>query len=349
MKGKFPVKSALFVVLITLIGINIFVFISNAIKGRGASAAVVAPPPDSQPTPRVSAEFYDRPCPELELLAREGLSLNTKNYIGDVLLIRFTRFHELDFPKILFLEHLCNKYKQHGASLIFINLIEKNFPELLISDPDFSSPIIDDDGFLHGIFNARLNDLIIIGRDFQIKFKHNNVNNEAIYRQVTKQLFGDEPAPQDAPSKKWLAIIKKTNFTNIENNKTQNLGDMLGAHDLMLQIFVSLCPDCPVDARISLMKLMASQHENVKQVLLFGRGNDFDLIQKYAQDEGLLSHITVGIIAGVDDPDGSYYDLFDFNVDPRLIILKNNQLRFIEERNSRGKISPEFLADIIDD
>lgn len=287
--------------------------------------------------------FFNQPCPDIEMYTINGEKIILSDLIGDVVLLRFTRFHPQDISYLIYLEHLYYSLREKGLHLIFIKLLGKKH---IINDNNYNSniPIIEDDGYIAAMFNARLNDTIIIGKDFKIKFKNNQVINRIIYNQVMKFLDAEEI--KNNPSKKELeSIIKEISYINIKNNREEKLIKGTTDFPVVINIFISACLNCPSYGRILLLNNLAGEmKKNIKIYILFGEGN-FPKLIKQALGEYNSSEIIIGIMQSSKDLfQKNYYDIFKLDTDPRLFILdKNGKIVFLENLRNQSSINLEFL------
>jgi len=137
-------------------------------------------------------EFYNTPYPDIALTSINGEIINLKDLIGSVIIIKFSKFYKKDLPDLVYLEHLAGKFRREGVSLIFINSLGKHYKEAINKICIFSSPIIEDDGSVLGLFNANTEETVIVDRNFTVKFKSNInyiFNKSLIYNELIKWTF----------------------------------------------------------------------------------------------------------------------------------------------------------------
>jgi len=287
--------------------------------------------------------FFNEACPDIEMYTINGKKIVMSDFVGDVVLIRFTRFHQQDIPYLIYLEHLYYTFKEKGLRMFFIKLLGK---KRIISDNNYNSiiPIIEDDGYIAAMFNARLNDTIIIGKDFKIKFKNNQVVNRIIYDQVMKFLDTDDIIQN--PSKKELeSIIKELSYINIKNNREEKLIKGFSDSSVIINVFTSACLNCPLHGRILLLNNLAGEvKKNIKIYILFGEGNS-QISIKQALGQYNSSEMIIGIIKpskGLFQK--NYYNIFKLDTDPRLFILdKKGRIVYLEDLRNQSLINLEFL------
>jgi hypothetical protein len=110
---------------------------------------------------------------------------------------------------------------------------------------------------------------------------------------------------------------------------------------------VSPCFDCKEHRKIQLMKEIAIEKNLNKEqlILLFGRGNGFDLIKRLSDRNELSRYLTVGIIQEFSElSEEEYYQIFELDVDPRIFIFKENEIIFSEKLTDRNKINLDFFS-----
>jgi len=93
-----------------------------------------------------------------------------------------------------------------------------------------------------------------------------------------------------------------------------------------------------------LSELTKDTSDTSKFVLLFGKGNNYEAIKKYSEQNNLINFITVGIIADSTNSLENDYKVFNFEIDPRLIIYnKEGEIKLLEDMKNRNKINLDFL------
>lgn len=333
--------------LIALVIFNVILIIITLINIRSGKRGEVIPSISTETSNVQQANFFDLTCPEIEMYDIQGQSIRLADFAGRVIAIRFTRFHPQDLPYLIYLEPLFKKFQHEGFYLIFINLLGKQYSTQANKLINFSVPLIEDDGYIAALFNARLNDLIIIGRDFRIKFKHNQVGNRIIYNQVARYLFEDSKPPPSLSKKDLNALLKNISYVNIENKKIENIGVKTKGKPSIITLATSHCFTCPEHQKIQLIKEVAliSKINKEQNVLLFGKGNDSNWIREFSIKNELYDYITIGIIEDSENlSDQDYYRMFDLKTDPRIFVFnKKGEIEFAEELKDQTKLNVEFL------
>ena len=292
-------------------------------------------------------DSYNSLCPDIEMVNVLGEKISLSSLVGDVIILRFTRFHPQDIPYLLFLDLLGKKLHNKGLHLFIINSIGRNHSTAVDEFPELSATVVDDDGYVAALFQARLNVTIIVGRDFRIKIKSNNLSNRSLYNQVIKYLFDDSGPPGIISDDELGALFKKITIRNIESGKLENLGELIDNKTALIHLFISACFGCPEHQRIQLMKEISLRKNLNKNriILLFGRDNSFELIRKFSEENELHDHITVGVIQRSENfSDEDYYQMFKLDIDPRMFIFKKGKIVFSENLKNQKQINIDSLG-----
>ncbi len=282
---------------------------------------------------------YDSVSPDFTASTWNGEEeITLSNMLGNIIILRFSKFNLKDLPYLLYLEYLVERFKDNGVSLLFINTLGVYEAEAIERIVSLSTPIIEDNGTLSSLFNTSPNEVVIIGRDFRLKLKHNQLDNRTIYNQVIRFAFGDRKPPLSPTDDELSNLIKKVMYREITNNKLKNLGDMINRNGAIVCLFVSTCLDCSEQNRIHLMKEISEETPNLKKILLFGRGNSLDILKEFSRKATLNNYpISVGLIENLGYlTQEEYFKIFKYDVDPRLMIF-----------NSQGRVI--FLENIADE
>lgn len=284
--------------LVVLVTANIILITKAIINSKSNPTRRIFTSSSTQPNQIIQSDFFDSPCPDIEMVSTQGQDIKLPNFVGDVIVLRFTRSHPQDFPYLLYLEHLYNKFKDKGLQLFFIKLLERSETIPMNKPFDFIAPMIEDDGYIASLFQARLNDTIIVGKDFRIKFKHNQIVNRIIYNQIVRYLFEDSLPPHALSDTELASLLKKIDYRNIKNGELENLEISINNKPSLITLFVSQCLGCPEHRRITIMKQIASEikPDKAQIILLFGKGNNFETTKKFAEQNDLLDYITIGVI-----------------------------------------------------
>jgi hypothetical protein len=285
---------------------------------------------------------YDSIASDFTAFTIEGEKITLSDFSGNLIILRFSTFFLEDLPYLLYLEHLAKRFQSAGVILLFINTLGKHETEAIDKIVSFSSPIIEDDGTISSLFNSSAHELIIIGRDFRLKFKHIHPENRTIYNQVIKFAFQDSKPPRSFDDDELANLMKNIIFRNVKNNNIENLGEFIEDDGAIVGLFVSVCIGCPETKKIRLMEEI-SEKTNLKKILLFARGNSFEIIKEFSETSGLSRYpITVGLIEneGVLTKD-EYFQIYQFNIDPRILIFDGQgRTTYVE------KIADERLMDM---
>jgi len=301
-------------------------------------------------------DFYNTPCPEVDILSMKGVRYSLKKYVGEVILLRFSRFNAEDLPRLVFLDHLHGQLKKYGLNVFFINLLRNTDRNISVQFPDLITPIIDDDGYISGIFRARLNDTIIIGKDFKIKFQFNAADNVTLYRQTLKLLSINAAQNTEGTNnlidRRYLSLLlQKIVFRNSADGNIEYLRNIIKNKNVIITIFIAPCLSCPEMKRIGLINKISENPLKNKPlaIILFGVGNNLNSINQIFRKYEVGDNIKIGIIETLEDQSNEdYYKLFKLDLDPRIIILNNNSdIIFLEDFSNRQNIGSDYLIRLI--
>jgi hypothetical protein len=295
-----------------------------------------------------SSNLYNQPCPEISLISINNENINLKDLIGNIIIIKFSRFYKKVLPNLLYLEHLVGKFKDRGTSLIFINSLGKHYKKAINKICEFSYPIVEDNGSISGIFNAGPEDIIIIDRNFTIKFKDQIFNKSLIHNIVKKWVFNENIQSQNVSNEELALKIDQLSFYDVFDKKVKKMNQQILEKKTILTLFTSTCTGCEENYRIHLLKELSSKinQEKTQIILLFGIGNNAKTMRQYALINGWNElPITVGVINYLDEGQkNDYYKLFQLNIDPRTFILnKKAEVVFAENINNSRLINIKFL------
>jgi hypothetical protein len=296
-KGKISLNW-LSIFLVLLIIVNIFLIFNILLKSKNGRNQLISQSESLLTKQIEESNFYDSYCPDIEMIDINGQRIKLNNLAGDVILLRFTRFHPQDIPYLLFLDHLGRKYKNKGFHYFTINSIGRSYSEITDESFSFSGPIIDDDGYIAGRFQVRLNETILVGRNFRIKIKSNRIPNRMIYSQVARHLFGESIQPDSISNDELTSIFKKVRIKNDVDEKMMGLDKLINDNSCYIGLIVSPCFDCRENRKIQMLKQISDQEKvDRKQIiLLFGQGNSHDMIKTYCERNELFKYMTIGII-----------------------------------------------------
>lgn len=295
----------------------------------------------------IRSDFYNLPCPEITIYSTAGEKISLRNLAGNVIIIRFSQFYRRDLPNLVYLQHLADKYRNHDVSLIFINSRGKHDKDAINKIANLSSPIIENDGSIAALFNALPEDVIIIDRDFTIKFKYHRASKTLIFNEVMKWAFADQARPISIQGAALERLIQKLAFYDVINRKRKRI-DQLQEKNILLTLFTSTCTGCEENARILLLKEIAKSinPDETKILMLFGKGNNINTIRQYADlNEWNKFPFTVGVIEDSKDlPKKEYYQIFQLDTDPRTFIINSEgKLIFAETLKTTKVINLDYL------
>ncbi|MFQ6082477.1 MAG: peroxiredoxin family protein [Candidatus Aminicenantia bacterium] len=252
----------------------------------------------SQLNQNIQSDFYNFPCPDITKYTIKGEEIQFSDLAGNVIILRFSRFYRQDLPNLVYLQHLANKYRDQGVSLIFINSLGKHDNEAINKIVNLTAPILEDEGSISALFNAQPEETIIVDRNFTIKFKHRLVKKAVIYNEVIKWTYADQPRPISISEDELAKIIQNLTFYDVLNKERKRV-DQIKEKGLLLTLFTSTCTGCEEITRIQLLKEITPKVDlrKVEILLLFGKGNNPRAIRQYAiLNEWDEFPITIGVI-----------------------------------------------------
>jgi len=297
--------------------------------------------------PNTNVDFYGLPCPELTEYSATGEKIDLKSYIGNIILIRFSRFYRQDLANLVYLQHLADKYHDQNVSLIFISSLGIYDKEAVEKIVKLTSPIIEDDGLIAAMFNAFPEDLIIVDRNFTIKFKFHRASSFLIYDEVTKWTFKEQPRNILITNDNLARTIQNLAFYDIFNEEKRKINP-LHNKSVVLTLFTSACTGCEESYRIDQLKKLAGNVniDKFEIIILFGKGNNKEAIKQYAiQNKWDEFPITIGVIDDFNEmTEMEYYQIYQLDTDPKSFIINPlGDIRFIETRRASKLINSNFL------
>lgn len=343
-KNRILFRFLLFLIIINLSIFVLFIFKPALVKKRTARNYAIA-----QNSPN---EFYNTQCPEVDIVTADEERFNLHDYFGSVIIIHFSKFNISDLPYLLYLDHLYGKFKENGLCLFLIHPLGNNQLKASNSLSNLNSKVIEDSGSLLPIFNAFINDTVIIGKDFRIKYKSYSDRNYTIYDQIIRYLFDNTKLDLLLPDEELAVLLKSTIFTDVLTGEINNFGDLLRNCPTFVNIQVSTCFRCPEQKRISVLREFSSEMNSSdgKLVFLFGRGNSIERLRIFAEDNALFSeNTTIGLIDDVMTlNEEDYYKIFKLEIDPYLIYFnKEGNLEYTESLKDQNKFSLDKLRNLL--
>lgn len=342
-----------YILAIVFIVFNIFFFINNNLNKKTRASSSTQQDLSQQLMTRnlvENSDFYNRPCPELSLTSIDGEVINLKDLIGNVIILKFSRFYKKDLPNLIFLEHVAGKFKNLGVSLVFINSLGRHYKKEIEKICSFISPVVEDQGSIAGLFNASLEDTIIVDRDFTIKSKYQGLDKRVIYSDIKRWTQSEGNSSDNSSNECLETQLKKLSYFDVIEKKEKPLFYPTLNKKVIITLFTSICTGCEENNRIQLLKdVSLKMNKKYKTVFLFGIGNTEKNIRQYA----LLNNWNkLPISIGVIDRNSlvqldNYYELFDLNVDPRTIILDSSgAVLFQEYLKNTNSITENFFRKI---
>lgn len=281
----------------------------------------------------------------MELLTIENQRIRLSNLIGQVILMRFSDFAKSDWSALIYLNHIQEKFKSSGLQVIYVKT-QSSWQDPKLHNPLYFKPLVESDGLLENIFNGKAGDTILVDRNFNIRFKLNNLSNYFLYSQVYKFLFEDKPVSQGLEDREIARLLMSYDFIDIENGRKEKIKEAIENKRAIIMLFISQCFHCEEHKRITLLREMARIAKTGALVmLLFGEGNDLDSIEAFAKRNKIFGVMKIGIIQTTGESSRTeYHQLFDFEVDPRIIIYDEKaEPVFIENRENRKLVNPDYL------
>jgi len=335
--NKFIRKNWFYLLISVFIVVNIIFFVNNNLNKKAKAESSTQQESSQQIQaiiPVENSDFYNRPCPELSLTSIDGEQIDLRNLIGNVIILKFSRFYKRDLPDLIFLEHVAGNYKNLGVSLVFINSLGRHYKKEIEKICSFISPVVEDQGSIAGLFNASFEDTIIVGRNFLIKSKYPGFDKRVIYSDIKRWAELDGNGSDDISDENLESQLRDLFYFDVLEKKEKPLFDPTLNKKVIITLFTSICTGCEENSRIQLLKDISSgMNKKYQTVFLFGIGNNEKNIRQYA----LLNNwdkfpISIGVIDRINPAQlSNYYELFEFNVDPRTIIIDSSGTVLFQE------------------
>jgi len=220
----------LFLILIIIV-INLLVF--TILKVRKVSKLTREPQISIAGVARANAasnvmEIYNTPCPEITVTSIEGETYNFSYMVGNVIILKFSKFYKRSLPDLVYLDNVVNKYKEEAISLFFINSLGKHYADKINKICRLQHPIIEDDGEISALFNAGSEDVVIVDRNFNIKFRFSDfpkINRSLLFNEIMRWTFGDHDRLEkyDISSEELCLKLSEIVYYDVFQNKTKLL------------------------------------------------------------------------------------------------------------------------------
>jgi len=238
-----------------------------------------------------------------------------------------------------------NQLKHFGLQVIYIktgssDIIMGNFKPL----------VYDDSGYISRILDARAGQSIIIDRNLTIRAKFNNISPLILYKQICNLLFIENLTNHEDTSKKTGDLLKCLYFNYIDNGEGEKVSEAIRKAPTIILLFISQCFTCREHNRILLLKEIARLGKSkINVLILFGKGNDLYSIKAFARRTELFKYMKIGLIQLTEGTDQeSYYKLFDFMVDPRIIIYnEEGESIFVENEQNQRLITVNYIRRLL--
>jgi len=344
-------KKNLYIIAFLLLTLNIFfVFIILSRKDFNLKNDITFIPSEEIDLKPEKSIFYNQLCPDIDMLSADGKRIYLRDYSGNVILLRFSTFSKQDFANLLFLQHLKWRFQNHSLKVFIVRNLRRDgiyFKEYL---PE-NITIVEDDGYISGIFNARVNDLVLIDKDFRIKLKHNQLSNRMIYYEINEFISQDQQ--EDRFNQLSLneidKLFEKTLCIQIQSGKQTELTNLFSRKIVLLNLFVSPCMSCPLGNRINALREISLSKDCVSSIILFGRGNRLPLIREFSEKNNLAG-LEIAILQWEYETNKETYSkLFDFSKRSRLFIIKNGKVEFAENKMNSKYLDKKSILNIIND
>jgi hypothetical protein len=296
------------------------------------------------------SDLYNKKCPDLILYDIGGKSYVLSDLIGNVLVIRFTNFLYHEVPDLVYLDHLSGKFREDDLKVFLACPSVKMNMDFQGRYIDTSIPIIHADNSIISVFNADLNDIIIIDKELRIKLKNNNIQNRSIFNILKRYLGYENETKNTIPEFQIGELIKKLPYLNIANSNIEIVGDIIKGKSAFVNLIISNCLGCPESRKITEIKKALSilGDKNHITFFLFGKGNNAAFVEEFSVRNKLYSpDVRIGIIQPTYEiSDTEYYSLFEYNLIHRISLYnEKGELNFLESLENQHNIDADFIIE----
>lgn len=295
---------------------------------------------------------YNEECPDTNLISKKGEIFRLSDFNGSVILLRFTSFSKSDISRLVFLDHLYEAHKSENFIVFFIHLKPKNSIKKSYNSLKFLSPIIENDINISNLFKPKRNAIIIIDKEFRIKFHQNFVRNTIINNQV-KRFLCLKNSIYHLNNQKFNLNISKVHFKNIENGSVFNLDKAIFHKSSLITTLISTCITCSEHKRIIMLKELAILNILPKEqiYLLFGKRNNSKIISEYTKRYELINYMTIGIVEDTNElSKDEYFSLFKLELNPCTYFINNNgKILFEENINNSPKVNINTIKRLVNE
>jgi hypothetical protein len=266
-------------------------------------------------------QFYDQLCPDIEFVDSNRLPIRLSDYVGSVIIIKFSRFYKNELPELVFLNYLADKYASEKVKLFIINGLGGMDINKVNDYAHFSCPLIIDNGDIVRAFDAMPSDLIIINKEHRVKFKLATNDRNIIHREILRWSKGDIVSNKNIDIK--LSDLLDIKYVDAITLKPEFIFKCNGKRRVIV-MFPALCATCSESLIInSIIDLMNDPNvdSNTEYLVIFGAGNTAKGVAEYVQS--ILfdkSRMAFGLIAKSKNIP-RYYDLFESNNGARVYLL----------------------------
>jgi len=342
-KGIYLSRFSIFSIAVLLVLNTILVINNTFIKNRNSivkEAISIEPSEDIATIQDLNPELLNSPCPEFEAHSIDGSKIALRSLAGKVIIIRFSEFLRRDLPNIIYLQDLADKYENYDTCLFFINS-RGNYDRTEVEKfAHLTYPVIEDDGTIRALFSASAEDTIIIGRDFNIKYRSGRFFKTSFLDELLKRICIN-PSLDNPPARTAVAqSIKEMVFQDIYSR--EDIKVYQEGKPLFLVVASSICMNCEETRRFQLLRKLAQsvdpERTNIR--LILGKGNSFETIDDESQIQSWKGlPISLGLTRPFSSADKeNYFNIFQLDIDPKAYIINSQgEVVFIETRmNSRS-------------
>lgn len=298
--GIYLSRFSIFLIVVLLVLNTILVINNIFIRNRNGSikeAIFIEPSEDVINIQDINPELLNSPCPEFVGHSIDGSSIALRSFAGKVIIIRFSEFLRRDLPNIIFLQDLVEKYKDFDTCLFFINS-RGNFDGIEVEKfTHLTFPVIEDDGTIRALLNANGEDTIIVGRDFNIKYRSGRLIKTSLFDELLKRICIN-PSLDNPPVRTAVAqAIKEMVFQDVYSR--EGIKVYQEGKPLFLVVASSICMDCEESRRFQLLRKLAQNidPERMNIRLILGKGNSLEALDDESQIQSWKGlPVSLGII-----------------------------------------------------
>jgi peroxiredoxin len=299
--------------------------------------------------------FIDQTCPDFSMNTINGNNINLRELAGKIILIKFSKFYRTDISDLSYLEHITSRFSDKGVELILVDSLGSSNFKAIKNVYDFSSPIVaDQTGALSAVLSASQDEFIMIDRHLKIKMKINYLrlrDKTTIYKKLLSLLFSGNEIYSPPGDTEIITAFNKAMSSDVIRGDISLLSNHFDEYSI-IALFTSTCTGCKESARITLLRSLADDLHNIKAniIILFGMNNIAAEIKRFALiNNWNRQPISIyKLIIGQDFDSNNYQCLFNYDTDPRILIIKDKtKLIFKEDMLNTNRINKEYLLDMM--